>query len=265
MNLDQQRQFARDFTALHRSDPPLVLVNVWDVASAKAIAATNAKALATSSGAVAAAHGYKDGQLIPLATVVTLIGQITAQVNVPLTVDFEAGYSDDPTQAAAAVRRIVDAGAIGINLEDGLSGAGKGLVSADQHCRKIDAIRRMASALELPLYINARIDTYLIKVSDGDERLNETVARAKRYLEAGASGIFVPGASSAADIGTLARQIKGPLNVMAMPDFLSVQELGKLGVARISLGAWPIRAMMQHLQKCAQRLASTGDLTTFSA
>ena len=185
MDSKTQQQYAETFHGLHRKGDPLVLFNAWDVATAKAIAKAS-PAIATSSGAVAAAFGYADGEYVPLDMVSGLVSRMTASVSVPVSIDLEAGYGDTPEAAAKSVTQILKAGAIGINVEDGLSAGKRQLVSPEQHAAKIRAVRDAAQELGIHLFINARTDPFLLKFGSPDQCLNEAARRAKAYADAGA-------------------------------------------------------------------------------
>lgn len=217
---------AQTFHDLHRGPGLLRLANAWDPGSARLIESLGAPAIATTSAAVAWAHGYPDGDALPPALVASTAQAIVRAVRIPVSVDFEGGFSSDPAEVAALAARLVDAGVVGINLEDG-DGA------PDLLCRKIEAIRARADAL----FINARTDVYLRGLGAESGRLDESIARAARYRDAGASGIFVPGVSDPDAIGALVRGIALPLNVLARVGLPSVAELTRLGVRRLSAGS----------------------------
>ena len=239
----QQSDRAREFAALHVKGAPVLLYNAWDAGSAKAIAGAGARAIATSSWAVAAAHGYEDGEAIPLAFVESILARVVASVDVPVTVDVEGGYSEDPRACASNVARFVDLGVAGINFEDRVV-AGKGLYPIERQCERIAAIRAMADARGVPLFVNARSDVFFgsgIAVEDG---LAVARARAEAYANAGASGFFVPGLVDLAAIAKLCASIELPVNVMQSPGLPGVDELARAGVARVSFGpASYLRAM----------------------
>jgi 2-methylisocitrate lyase-like PEP mutase family enzyme len=172
MDARTQQQHAETFRRLHRKGDPLVLFNVWDVATAKAVA-KNSPAVATSSGAVASALGYADGENAPLDMVTGLVSRMTASVSVPVSIDLEAGYGDTPDAAAQSAIEVLKAGAIGINIEDGLSGGRRQLVSPERHAAKIKAVRDAAQKLGINLFINARTDPFLLKFGSPDQCLNE--------------------------------------------------------------------------------------------
>jgi hypothetical protein len=168
MDAKTQQQYAETFHGLHKKGDPLVLFNAWDVATAKAIAKAS-PAIATSSGAVASALGYADGEDAPFDMVTGLVSRITAAVSVPVSIDLEAGYGDTPDAAAKSATKILKAGAIGINIEDGLFGGKRQLVSPEQHAAKIKAVRDTAQKLGIHLFINARTDPFLLKFGSPDE------------------------------------------------------------------------------------------------
>jgi 2-methylisocitrate lyase-like PEP mutase family enzyme len=226
---------ARDFAALHVKGDPLVLYNAWDAGSAKAIAHAGAAAIATSSWAVAAAHGYSDGESIPWEFAERIVARIIAAVDLPVTVDVEGGYSVDPDQCAGNIARLIDLGVAGINFEDRIVG-GSGLHGIDAQCRRIAAIRRTADARGVPLFINARSDLFFGTGIDLAEGLPAVSERAAAYAEAGASGLFLPGLADIDAIAALAGSIALPLNLMVSPALPPRHELAAAGVARISHG-----------------------------
>lgn len=261
MNRDQ-RDRAETLRALHVKSSPLLLVNVWDVASAKAVASTGAAAIATSSAAMAWMLGGLDGTGRAADGFFDMVGRISAAVApLPLSVDVEAGFGSTPTQVATTVRKVVSAGAVGINIEDRIlpaGGPGPVLHEVTDQQLRIRAARAAAEALGIPLVINARCDVYLAEVGEPAERLELVATRAAAYAAAGADCIFVPGPRDAAQIGTLASRIDAPLNVLAVPGSPALPELASLGVARVSLGSWPARVMLAELQRIATSVATTG-------
>lgn len=257
MDNKTQQQRAETFHSLHKQGDPLILFNAWDVATARAIGKVS-PAVATSSGAVASALGYSDGENVPLDTVIGLVSRITAVVSVPVSIDFEAGYGDTPAEAANSVAAIIKAGAIGINFEDGLSEKKRQLGNADQHAAKISAVRKVANDLGIPLFINARTDPFLLKFGTPEESFNEAAKRARIYADAGASGIFVPGLEDIELIKRFVSKTSLPVNVMVMrgagPDIAS---LTQAGVRRISLGPWPMIAAMRIVGEAAASIKTS--------
>lgn len=243
-----QAEKAALFTALHARGNPLILFNIWDAGSAKAIQASGASALATGSWSVAAAHGVADGQDLALELALANLERIVQSVDLPVTIDFEGGYGETPDEVAAAVRRALLAGAVGINFEDQvMGGSGRHPIEAQQ--ARIRAIRAMAEAEGVPLFINARTDVFLQApaAEHNDTLLAEAIERATAYAEAGGSGFFAPGLADAAMIERLCAASPLPVNIMASPATPPTKILADAGVARISHGPFPYRQMMQAL------------------
>jgi 2-methylisocitrate lyase-like PEP mutase family enzyme len=243
-----QTKKATDFKNLHIKGTPLVLYNAWDAGSAKAIARAGAKAIATSSWAVAETHGYKDGESIPMPLVEQIVGRIAGSVDCPVTVDFEGGYSEDDAILAKNVTTLMDLGVIGINFEDRLV-KGKGLYPVDRQARRIAAIRAAAQRKGLDFFINARTDLFL---GQGGT-IDQAVEREKEYAAAGASGFFVPGLVDEAQIGRICREATLPINVMIMDGLPPPDRLSKLGVARISYGAASYIEAIQNVEAAARK------------
>ncbi|MFF5445220.1 isocitrate lyase/phosphoenolpyruvate mutase family protein [Streptomyces sp. NPDC012888] len=243
---------ARAFTALHTPGAPLALANAWDVASARLVAAAGAPAVATTSAGVAWSLGAPDGDALARERVLDLVARVVAAVTVPVTADIEGGFGADAGQVEETVAGVIAAGAAGINIEDGSR-------SPAEHAERVAAARAAADSAGVPLYVNARVDTYLRGYAEpGAARLEETLARATRYLEAGASGIFVPGVHDPATVAELARGIPAPLNVLVGPGAPAVAELGKLGAARVSLGSWVAEAAYAVVRRAAEELLAGG-------
>lgn len=221
---------ATAFHALHRGPELLILANAWDGGSARLIESLGARAIATTSAGVAWAHGYPDGDALPVPLVLATAQAIARVIRVPLTMDIEAGYSDDPEAVGRLAAQLIEAGVVGINLEDG----GK---SPDLLCAKIARIRRVAGELGVDLFVNARTDVFRRDLVPEPDRLAEACARAARYASAGASGIFVPGLVEPSAITAIAGAIDRPLNILARPGLPPVAELARLGVRRLSAGS----------------------------
>jgi 2-methylisocitrate lyase-like PEP mutase family enzyme len=237
----KQQEKAVGFAKLHSKSSPLVLYNAWDAGSAKAVLEAGATAIATSSWSVAAAHGYGDGEAIPLDFVQQIVGRITATVDVPVTVDFEGGYSDDDATLAKHISDLLHTGIIGINFEDRVV-QGKGLYPIERQAKRIAAIRSAAKKKHIDLFINARTDLFF---EDHPEKLMaEGLERAKAYAAAGASGFFIPGLADDALIKNICDAATLPVNVMVMDGVSPAAKLAEIGVSRISFGPIPyVRAM----------------------
>jgi 2-methylisocitrate lyase-like PEP mutase family enzyme len=241
-----QTEKARRFAELHVVGAPLVLYNAWDAGSAKSIQDAGAKAIATSSWSVAAAQGYGDGEAIPIEFAEQIVGRIAATVDIPVTVDIEGGYSEDDSELAANVSRLLDLGMIGINFEDRIV-KGSGLYSIDRQARRIAAIREMAQQKGVDLFINARTDVFFEHSEDAARAINEALDRARAYAAAGASGFFIPGLVEDALIKRMCEGVALPVNVMVMDGVPSSGRLTELGVTRISYGPIPYIHAMEML------------------
>lgn len=240
-----QRERAERLRALHHGSRPLVLANVWDIPSAVVVAAVpGCRAIATSSAAVANMLGYPDGERIPPGEMLELVGRVAAAVELPVTADLEAGYGD----AAATAQAAVEAGAAGLNLEDGNE-------PVDAHVARVRAARKTAEQLGLPLVLNARVDVFL---PGGSGEVDEAVARANAYIAAGADCAYPIGVRDGSIVGRLATEIRGPVNIHAWVGGPSVSELAALGVRRISVGALLHRATLGALRAAATELLGGG-------
>jgi 2-methylisocitrate lyase-like PEP mutase family enzyme len=237
-----QTDKARRFAELHVKGAPLLLYNAWDAGSAKAILTAGAQAIATGSWSVAAAQGYRDGEVIPIALAEQIVARIAATIDAPVTVDFEGGYSDDDGELAGNVSRLLDVGVVGINFEDRVV-KGSGLYDIDRQARRIAAIRKAAEKDGIDLFINARTDVFFEHREHGAQVISEALDRAKAYSAVGASGFFIPGLVDDALIGQICENVSLPVNVMVMEGVPSNARLAVLGVSRISYGPIPyIRA-----------------------
>ncbi|MGR8007125.1 isocitrate lyase/PEP mutase family protein [Streptomyces hypolithicus] len=253
---------ATTFRALHHGSSPLALANAWDAASARLVEEAGALAIATTSAGAAWGLGVADGNRIDAGRALELVARVVASVRVPVTADIESGFADTPDGITKTIEGVLAAGAVGVNIEDAFHGGPTALRPAAEQAEFLSAARAAADAAGVPLFINARIDTYLASVGDPATRLRETLERAGTYVAAGADGIFVPGVTDPETVGALATQLTVPLNVLAGPGAPSVAEFGRLGVARVSLGSAVAQAAYTVARRSAQELFSTG---TYSA
>ena len=237
------------FAALHRPGDPVILYNIWDVGSAIAVAATGANALATGSHPVADANGWPDGQQVPIDFALANARRIVDAVELPVTVDFEGGYAIEPDEVGGNVGRLADIGAVGCNFEDQVVG-GEGLHALDLQVRRITAIRR---AVGDPFFINARTDLFLKTQLYDDALVDKVIERGKAFADAGASGFFVPRLSDPKQIERVVREVPLPLNVIAFPGAPDKKVWAEAGVARISHGPFPHRALMAKLTEMARQ------------
>ena len=257
-NPEQQRTKAEVFRALHGGPRTLLLPNVWDVASARVIQQAGLPALATTSAGVAFSVGYPDGEKIQRDEMLKMVARIASAVTVPVTAEVEAGYGPKPEDAALTAEGVIEAGAVGMNLEDGTENPDHPLADLSLQLEKIAALREKAKRLGVPLVLNARTDVYLLSVGAAESRYDETVKRLSAFRDAGAECVFAPGVKDAATIARLVSDLRCPLNILAGPGSSSVSELEQLGVARVSLGSGPMRAALGLIRRMAEELKSTG-------
>jgi len=246
------------FHSLHQGPEVLILANAWDAASAAVVADAGAKAVATSSAAVAWAHGKADGDILPVATTCAMVAEIVQATDLPVSTDFEGGFTDDLDQLSDNIAQVIAAGAVGINFEDGAR-------APELHARKIAAARAAAEKAGVKLFINARTDVYLRGLAQGEAAEAETIRRGKLYVEAGASGFFAPGASDPELIRRLAAAIPAPLNVMAWPGLPDAKALAGLGARRLSAGTGTFRVAFAALNRAAAAFLASGDSNALMA
>ncbi|MCP9986791.1 isocitrate lyase/phosphoenolpyruvate mutase family protein [Streptomyces sudanensis] len=239
------------FRSLHTPARPLALANVWDVASARVVEAAGAPAIATTSAGLAWALGAPDGDRVCPDLVQDVVARIAAAVAVPVTVDIEGGYGQHPADVGETVARMLEAGAVGVNIEDGTR-------PPDALAERLAAARSAARKAGADVFVNARVDTYLLGLGDPATRLRDTLERARSYAGAGADGIFVPGVTDPDVIRELAEGLTVPLNIMAGPGAPPVDELGALGVARVSLGSGVAQAAYAAVRRAALELHGAG-------
>ncbi|OBJ83257.1 isocitrate lyase/phosphoenolpyruvate mutase family protein [Mycobacterium sp. 1245852.3] len=248
-----QASKARRLAELHTQGAPLVLYNVWDAGSANAVAKAGASAIATSSWEVAKAHGYEDGQDIPLKFAESILARIAASVDLPVSADFEGGYTEDDAELADNTSRLLDAGIVGINFEDQII-SGSDLYDIDRQAVRIATIRGAADEEGIPLFINARTDLFLGRGNDPESTVDAALARASAYAAAGASSFFIPGLQEEHLIARICEGVSLPVNVMVMDGVPSTERLAEIGVRRISYGPIPFINTMKTLELEAAKL-----------
>jgi len=258
MSRDDQRRQAEAFRDRHRSAPLLLLPNAWDAMSARLFAASGFAAIATSSAGVAWALGYPDGEAAPWGDVVAATARIVRAARVPVTADIEAGYGRTPAELAASIAAIIDAGAVGINLEDSLQRAEGPMRSIADAAARIAAARAAADAAGVPIVINARIDLFLRNVGEGAARFDDAVQRGRAYLAAGADCLYPIGLADPPTIAEFVRAVAAPVNIMGRPGVPGVAELERLGVARVTIASGPARLAMATTRQLAESLRTTG-------
>ena len=251
-------QKANALRALHHTGKVLLLPNVWDVAGARIIEQAGFPAIATTSAGIAFSLGYPDGQKISRQEMLAHVARIARAVKVPVTADVEAGYGDRPEDAAETAREVIAAGAVGMNFEDGTDDPQRPLIDLPLQLERIRAIREVAEKSGVPIVLNARTDVYLAQVGSPDSRYDHALRRLRAYRDAGADCVFLPGLRDPETIKQFVKDVQCPLNILAGPGSPSIAELGKLGVARVSLGSAPMRATLGLLRRIADELKASG-------
>jgi 2-methylisocitrate lyase-like PEP mutase family enzyme len=261
-----QKDKAELFLKFHQDKEILVLLNSWDNGSSKLIEASGYKAIATTSMGIAASLGYPDCQVITLSEMIEAITGIVNAVQVPVTVDIEAGYGNNLNEIIDSVKKIIATGIVGINIEDSID-LNPVLIDEMEFCERISAIRALSDSLGFHLVINARTDSFYTSLGSTREKLAESIKRGNKYREAGADCIFVQPVWDKETISTLVKEINSPINILANPGIgagilpPSVRELQDLGVARLSLGSSLMKATLALIKKVADELSENGTYT----
>lgn len=240
------------FRALHARGELLVLPNAWDAGSAALIESCGARAIATSSAAVAWGHGYPDGEQMPTEALYDEVSEILRVISVPLSVDVESGFSRDPKQVASLALELVELGAAGINLEDGTE-------PPELLAAKIEAVKTAVKRVNCDLFVNARTDVLLRQLVPANDALPEVLARAQRYARAGADGLFVPLLAEPDSIRKVAGATDLPLNVLAIPSLAPVAQLRAFGVRRLSAGSGVAQVAFAAAQAAVERFLVDGE------
>jgi 2-methylisocitrate lyase-like PEP mutase family enzyme len=257
-----QKEKAEMFLKFHQDKEILVLLNSWDIGSSKLIEACGYKAIATTSMGIAASLGYPDSQVIQLSEMIDTITGIVNGVQVPVTVDIEAGYGNNLNEIIDSVKKIIATGIVGINIEDSID-LNPVLIDEMEFCERISAIRALSDSLGFHLVINARTDSFYTSSGSPREKLSESIKRGNKYREAGADCIFVQPVWEKETISTLVKEINAPINILSNPGIgagipPSVSELQDLGVARLSLGSGLMKATLALIKKVADELSEKG-------
>lgn len=263
MNTAHLQIQATRFRAMHQG-PILLLPNAWDGGSARAIEQAGAKAIATTSAGVSWALGLKDAQRLSRERMLEAVAQIVQAVDLPVTADLEGGYGAEPSAVAQTVHGLLQAGAVGLNLEDSGNG-GEPLLATQTQALRLQAARAAAGEADVEVFINARTDVFFFPQGRSQEALiAEAIERGNAYLEAGADCVFVPGVLDPAVIAALLVGLRGPLNTQAIPGAPSIAELERLGVARASLGSAIAEAAYQLTCRIALEALEQGTYTLAS-
>ena len=258
LNKEDQRKKAERFRGAHHGSQILVLPNAWDAASAKVFERAGFDAFATTSAGIASAYGYPDGERMSRADMLEAVQRIANSVALPVSADMEAGFGNTPEEIAETARLVLEAGAIGINLEDGTLDKSHPLADISLQVERIKAVRQTADEFGVPLVINARTDVYEIFDAKDKTLLAQAIQRGNAYREAGADCIFAISVDNKETIAALVREINAPLNILARHGSLTIAELEQLGVARVSFGSIPMRATMSLVARIAEELKQHG-------
>lgn len=263
-----QKEKAEMFLKYHHDEEILVLLNSWDPGSSKLVEACGYKAIATTSMGIAASLGYPDCEVIRLPELLHIVTGIVNAVQVPVTVDFEAGYGNNTDEIIESVTKLIATGIVGINIEDSIE-LSPVLIDETEFCERIAAIRSLSDSMGFHLVINARTDSFYTSDSPESEKLSESISRGNKYREAGADCIFVQPVWNRETIATLVKEIDAPINILSNPGIgaglpPSVRELQDLGVARLSMGSGLMKATLALIKKVADELSGKGTYTILS-
>ena len=265
MNKDEQKRKAEIFLSLHKSEKLLVLPNIWDPIGARILEVKGFPAAATASAAISSSLGYRDGEKIKFSTHLEIIERITEGVTIPVTADIESGYSTNLTGLRKNINRLIDTGAVGINIEDNKGTEGE-LRSLDEQCKRISAVRETAESRGLHLVINARTDRFLSKENNNKEELIvDTVKRANEYVKAGADCIYPIGILDINTIKTLRKEIKSPINILGSAKSVPLKTLEKIGINRVTFGPFIFRSCLKKFSDIVDELTVLGGYDSFSS
>jgi len=259
VNKDNQRAKANAFRAMHDRSQLLILPNAWDAGSARFVENAGARAIATSSAGVAYSLGYADGEYVPREELIKAVERMARVVKVPLSADVESGFGEDEKAVGDTIGAIIEAGAVGINLEDSTGDRAQPLYDVDMAVARIKAARAAAEAAGVPLVINARTDAMVALEGERAALFEEAMRRANAYRAAGADSLFPLGLDGEDEILRAARAINGPINLLFRPGIPPVAKLKQLGVARLSLGSALALAALTLTSRLAGELLSEGN------
>lgn len=249
---------AETLRSLHRGPKLLVLLNAWDVASARIFEESGAPAIATTSAGIAFSLGYPDGEKILREEMASAVGRIAAKVKIPVSADMEAGYGSRPEDAALTAQAVIEAGAVGMNLEDGTGDPQKPLADLSLQLEKISAVVETGRKAGVPVLLNARTDIYLRQVGPPESRFDEALRRLRAFRDSGADCLFVPGVRDLPTIEKFVRELRHPINILAGPGSPSISELESAGVARVTIGSGAMRATLGLTNRIARELLTSG-------
>lgn len=251
-NRKTQKELAIDFQKLHTKEELLVLPNVWNAGTAKIFEQQGFEAIATTSAGVAFSLGCSDGEIITVEDLTQVVKQITSKINIPLSVDIERGYSDTIEEIVNNVKQIIQAGAVGINIEDGK--ADGTLYELDFQLEKIKALVKLKQELDIPFVINARTCVYWLNIGDEKQKIKTAIERSNAFEKAGADCVFIPGNIEKETVKKFVEQIKTPVNIVLSPAFSEIEEMDKIGVKRLSIGSAAAQTICENITNIAKEL-----------
>ena len=254
---------ARLFQQMHLGPEIVLIANAWDAASARIFEDAGVRVVGTGSAGIAFSHGYPDNESVPREVILEATREIVNAVKVPVTADILSGLGRTIDEVVATVKEVIAMGAVGINIEDASDEGGAHLFDIEEQTEKIGAVCEAVRNSGVPIVVNARTDSYWLKLGDAKQWLPESIKRANRYREAGAHCLFVPSVTDRESIRTLAAEIDGPLNILTVPGCPPIAELKELGVRRVSEGSGPMRATMMLTRHIARELLQSGTYTRF--
>ena len=254
---------AKKFLSLHKSDTLLLLPNIWDPIGARILESKGFPAVATASAAISASLGYKDGEKIKYSTHLEIIKRIAKSVDIPVTADIESGYTSNLNQLKENINLLLDAGAVGINLEDNIGMEGN-LRNIDEQSERILAVREAAEKRGIHLVINARTDVFLTKENKPkDELISEVIKRAEAYLKAGGDCFYPVGVLDLETVKTLRREIKSPINILGSAKSVPLKTLQEIGINRVSFGPFIFRSLLKKFSNIVDEIYESGSYDSF--
>ena len=249
-----QLQKGEILNQLHHNGKLMVLPNIWDPLGASLLESLGYSAVATASASISFSNGYPDGEKIPFTDLLLILQRIVKQVKIPVTADIETGYASNKHMLSENIKKLVDTGIAGINIEDGSHDDGS-LTPLETQREKISLIKRTALAMGIPLFINARTDVYLQAGNlAGEEKIAEAIQRGKAYKDAGADGFYPIFLKKKEDIETIVKAVALPLNILLLPGIPDFEALQKAGVARLSLGPGYLNIAINAMKNTAEKL-----------
>jgi 2-methylisocitrate lyase-like PEP mutase family enzyme len=264
VKLRSQKEKAEVLLSLHTNGKLLVLPNVWNPIGARILEKKGFPAVATASAAISASLGYQDGEKIKRATAIDLIGRIARSVDVPVTADIETGYAESLSELEETAQQVVESGAVGVNIEDGLEWEG-GLRAIEDQCQRISAFRKFVERCGVHLVINARTDCFVSSsFTSKEEAMEEAVARAKAFAEAGADCFYPIGPGDEATVRLLRDRTKAPINILVSPTAAPLDIMRDIGVNRVSFGPYIFRSCTRKFADIVDGLLTAGDYSSFS-